>query len=57
MDVPWLRTPGEALLWTAVAAWLLVTAGALRTYTGRGSRPGPEPGPASETEVTSTEQR
>ncbi|MFK4101438.1 tellurite resistance/C4-dicarboxylate transporter family protein [Streptomyces sp. NPDC019531] len=29
VDVPWLRTPGEVLLWIAVAAWLLVAAGAV----------------------------
>ncbi|MCL8011683.1 tellurite resistance/C4-dicarboxylate transporter family protein [Streptomyces sp. AS02] len=34
VDVPWLRTPGEALLWIAVAAWLAVTAGAVLTYAG-----------------------
>ncbi|MDC0765836.1 tellurite resistance/C4-dicarboxylate transporter family protein [Streptomyces sp. HD] len=32
MDVPWLRTPGEVLLWIAVVAWLAVAAGAVRTY-------------------------
>ncbi|GLP67847.1 membrane protein [Streptomyces sp. TUS-ST3] len=34
VDVPWLRTPGEVLLWVAVAAWLAVAAwaaGAART--------------------------
>lgn len=29
MDVSWLRTPGEVLLWIAVAAWLAVAAGAV----------------------------
>ncbi|NUP23528.1 MAG: hypothetical protein HOZ81_47240 [Streptomyces sp.] len=32
LDVPWLKTPGEVLLWIAVAAWLAVAAGAVRTY-------------------------
>ncbi|WP_369171811.1 tellurite resistance/C4-dicarboxylate transporter family protein [Streptomyces sp. R28] len=45
VDVPWLKTPGEVLLWIAVAAWLAVTAGALRAYTGHGS------------DITSTTQR
>lgn len=34
VDLPWLRTPGEVLLWVAVAAWLAVAAwaaGAART--------------------------
>ncbi|MFJ4689850.1 tellurite resistance/C4-dicarboxylate transporter family protein [Streptomyces sp. NPDC088766] len=29
VDVPWLRGPGEVLLWVAVAAWLAVAAGAV----------------------------
>ncbi|MET7731025.1 tellurite resistance/C4-dicarboxylate transporter family protein [Streptomyces sp. NPDC005402] len=29
VDVPWLRTPGEVLLWISVAAWLAVAAGAV----------------------------
>ncbi|WP_371669615.1 tellurite resistance/C4-dicarboxylate transporter family protein [Streptomyces sp. NBC_00289] len=29
VDVPWLRTPGQVLLWIAVAAWLAVAAGAV----------------------------
>ncbi|MGC0338467.1 tellurite resistance/C4-dicarboxylate transporter family protein [Streptomyces sp. SLBN-8D4] len=29
MDVPWLRTPGEVLLWISVAAWPAVAAGAV----------------------------
>jgi len=29
LDVSWLRTPGEVLLWVAVAAWLAVAAGAV----------------------------
>lgn len=28
LDVSWLRTPGQVLLWIAVAAWLAVAAGA-----------------------------
>ncbi|MXM62213.1 hypothetical protein GR925_01815 [Streptomyces sp. HUCO-GS316] len=28
LDVPWLRTPGEVLLWISVAVWLAVAAGA-----------------------------
>ncbi|MEU0407066.1 tellurite resistance/C4-dicarboxylate transporter family protein [Streptomyces griseorubiginosus] len=29
LDVSWLRTPGEVLLWVSVAAWLAVGAGAV----------------------------
>ncbi|MFJ2232735.1 tellurite resistance/C4-dicarboxylate transporter family protein [Streptomyces sp. NPDC087859] len=29
LDVSWLRTPGQVLLWIAVAAWLAVAAGAV----------------------------
>ncbi|MEU9911882.1 tellurite resistance/C4-dicarboxylate transporter family protein [Streptomyces sp. NPDC051001] len=29
LDVSWLRTPGQVLLWIAVAAWLTVAAGAV----------------------------
>ncbi|MDH6517030.1 tellurite resistance protein TehA-like permease [Streptomyces sp. SAI-135] len=29
VDIPWLRTPGEVLLWISVAAWLAVAAGAV----------------------------
>ncbi|MET8828405.1 tellurite resistance/C4-dicarboxylate transporter family protein [Streptomyces sp. NPDC004610] len=29
MDISWLRTPAEVLLWVAVAAWLAVAAGAV----------------------------
>ncbi|MFF3845154.1 tellurite resistance/C4-dicarboxylate transporter family protein [Streptomyces sp. NPDC002328] len=29
LDVPWLKGPGEVLLWIAVAAWLAVAAGAV----------------------------
>ncbi|MEV1066764.1 tellurite resistance/C4-dicarboxylate transporter family protein [Streptomyces sp. NPDC050263] len=29
VDVPWLRGPGEVLLWVAVAAWLVVAAAAV----------------------------
>lgn len=29
LDVSWLRTPGQVLLWVAVAAWLAVAAGAV----------------------------
>ncbi|MEU9332129.1 tellurite resistance/C4-dicarboxylate transporter family protein [Streptomyces sp. NPDC048290] len=31
MDVSWLRTPAEVLLWLAVAAWLVVAAGAIES--------------------------
>jgi tellurite resistance protein TehA-like permease len=31
VDVPWLRTPGEVLLWISVAAWAAVAAGAVRS--------------------------
>ncbi|SDN02323.1 Tellurite resistance protein TehA [Streptomyces sp. cf386] len=34
VDVPWLETPGEVLLWIAVAAWLAVAAGAVLAYAG-----------------------
>ncbi|MFJ6084089.1 tellurite resistance/C4-dicarboxylate transporter family protein [Streptomyces sp. NPDC092369] len=37
VDVSWLRDPGEVLLWVSAAAWLVVAAGALRSYgAGRG---------------------
>jgi tellurite resistance protein TehA-like permease len=37
VDVSWLRDPGEVLLWVSVAAWLVVAAGAVRSYgAGRG---------------------
>ncbi|MGW1216557.1 tellurite resistance/C4-dicarboxylate transporter family protein [Streptomyces sp. NPDC002499] len=36
VDVSWLRDPGEVLLWVSVAAWLVVAAGALRSYTAGG---------------------
>ncbi|MET7455860.1 tellurite resistance/C4-dicarboxylate transporter family protein [Streptomyces sp. NPDC005574] len=36
LDVPWLRTPGEVLLWIAVAAWLAVAAGAASGAYGQG---------------------
>lgn len=29
VDVPWLKGPGQALLWVAVAAWLAATVGAV----------------------------
>ncbi|MFG1672544.1 tellurite resistance/C4-dicarboxylate transporter family protein, partial [Streptomyces sp. Y7] len=45
VDVSWLESPGEALMWIAVAAWLAVAAGALRGYTRLGG------------EVTSTTRR
>jgi len=32
VDVSWLRTPGEVVLWIAVAAWLVVAAGTVRLY-------------------------
>ncbi|MCX5092319.1 tellurite resistance/C4-dicarboxylate transporter family protein [Streptomyces sp. NBC_00365] len=32
MDVPGLRTPGQVMLWIAVAAWLVVAAGTVRYY-------------------------
>ncbi|WP_264924896.1 tellurite resistance/C4-dicarboxylate transporter family protein [Streptomyces sp. A012304] len=35
VDVPWLKGPGQALLWIAVAAWLVVAARAVRS--GRAS--------------------
>lgn len=31
LDLPWLKGPGQVLLWVAVAAWLAVAAGALTT--------------------------
>ncbi|MFJ4783098.1 tellurite resistance/C4-dicarboxylate transporter family protein [Streptomyces sp. NPDC088794] len=37
VDLSWFRDPGEVLLWVSVAAWLVVAAEALRSYTaGRG---------------------
>ncbi|KUO21598.1 hypothetical protein AQJ91_08370 [Streptomyces dysideae] len=45
VDVPWLKGPGQALLWIAVAAWLAVAVGAVRSYT------------APRTAVTSTARR
>ncbi|MEY9993656.1 tellurite resistance protein TehA-like permease [Streptomyces sp. V4I8] len=61
LDVPWLETPGEVLLWITVAAWLAVSAGALWAYThpghssvsGADATPGATPG----TDVTSTTRR
>ncbi|MFE5819888.1 tellurite resistance/C4-dicarboxylate transporter family protein [Streptomyces sp. NPDC056479] len=50
-DVPWLETPGEVLLWIAVAAWLAVTAGAARAYIGSRTPGAPASG------VTSTTRR
>ncbi|MFJ7076040.1 tellurite resistance/C4-dicarboxylate transporter family protein [Streptomyces sp. NPDC098781] len=53
-DIAWLETPGEVLLWVAVAAWLAVTAGAVRSYTGGTAPEGPgDPG----TDITSTTRR
>ncbi len=69
VDVPWLKTPGEVLQWIAVAAWLTVTAAALRTYTGHDTGPGPGPSPepnagaktapgtTPDSDITSTTQR
>ncbi|MDF3142319.1 tellurite resistance/C4-dicarboxylate transporter family protein, partial [Streptomyces sp. T21Q-yed] len=65
VDLPWLKTPGEVLLWIAVAAWLTVTAAALRTYTrqdpGTGPRPDAgtrtDPGTVPGSDITSTTQR
>lgn len=55
------NTPGEVLLWIAVAAWLVVGAGALWAYTHPGyssvSGADAKPGTASETDVTSTTRR
>lgn len=51
VDVPWLETPGEVLLWIAVAAWLAVAVGAAReerTYAAAA---------AEEAELTSTARR
>ncbi|MFC7265826.1 tellurite resistance/C4-dicarboxylate transporter family protein [Streptomyces lutosisoli] len=31
LDIPWLKGPGQVLLWIAVAAWLAVAAGAVRS--------------------------
>jgi len=38
MDAPWLRVPGQVLVWVAVAAWLATAAGAVRS-----ARAGGEP--------------
>jgi tellurite resistance protein TehA-like permease len=45
MDVPGLRTPGQVMLWIAVAAWLVVAAGTVRYYV------------AATAAITSTEPR
>ncbi|MFF4251179.1 tellurite resistance/C4-dicarboxylate transporter family protein [Streptomyces sp. NPDC001663] len=50
LDVPWLETPGEVLLWMAVAAWLAVAAGAVRAYAAAATEP-------TAAEVTSTAPR
>ncbi|MFI6618554.1 tellurite resistance/C4-dicarboxylate transporter family protein [Streptomyces sp. NPDC050528] len=34
LDVSWLRTPGQVLVWIAVAGWLVVAVGAVRFYAG-----------------------
>ncbi|GHH13353.1 tellurite resistance/C4-dicarboxylate transporter family protein [Streptomyces lanatus] len=51
VDVPWLDTPGEALMWVSLAAWLAVAAAALESYRGAASRSGPG------SDVTSTTRR
>ncbi|QOV36156.1 tellurite resistance/C4-dicarboxylate transporter family protein [Streptomyces ferrugineus] len=56
LDVPWLETPGEALTWIAVAAWLAATAAAVRSYTRRPSGDGTG-APPPETGVRSTARR
>ncbi|MGC9536895.1 tellurite resistance/C4-dicarboxylate transporter family protein [Streptomyces sp. UG1] len=56
LDVPWLETPGEALTWIAVAAWLTATAAAVRRYTRRPSKDGTD-APPPETDVRSTARR
>ena len=58
VDVPWLKTPGEVLLWIAVAAWLAVTAGAVWAYTHPGYATGVGPGtkPATTQRPTSRPQ-
>ncbi|MEV6478716.1 tellurite resistance/C4-dicarboxylate transporter family protein [Streptomyces sp. NPDC051576] len=32
VDISWLRTPGEVVLWIAVAVWLVVATGTVRSY-------------------------
>ncbi|MCX4813233.1 tellurite resistance/C4-dicarboxylate transporter family protein [Streptomyces sp. NBC_01239] len=34
LGFPWLRTPGQVLVWIAVAGWLVVAVGAVRFYAG-----------------------
>lgn len=45
VDISWLRTPGEVVLWIAVAVWLVVATGTVRSYL------------AAPSEVTSTGPR
>jgi len=39
LDIPWLEGPGKVLLWVAVAAWLAVAAGAVRSYAAAAAEP------------------
>ncbi|MFH9576077.1 tellurite resistance/C4-dicarboxylate transporter family protein [Streptomyces sp. NPDC017454] len=47
IDVPWLEAPGQALLWIAVAAWLVVAAGALAQARAGLRSPAPDMGTAA----------
>ncbi|MBC2901344.1 tellurite resistance/C4-dicarboxylate transporter family protein [Streptomyces cupreus] len=52
LDVSWLETPGEVLLWIAVAAWLAVAMGAVRA-----ARAYPVSAAAEDADLTSTAPR
>jgi tellurite resistance protein TehA-like permease len=39
-DVPWLKGPGQVLVWIAVAAWLVTLIGTFRSGAARRLRPG-----------------
>ncbi|MEU3733944.1 tellurite resistance/C4-dicarboxylate transporter family protein [Streptomyces sp. NPDC033538] len=47
IDVPWLEAPGQALLWIAVAAWLVVAAGAVAQARAGLRSPAPDMGTAA----------
>ncbi|MFC8103350.1 tellurite resistance/C4-dicarboxylate transporter family protein [Streptomyces sp. NPDC057363] len=47
IDVPWLEAPGQALLWIAVAAWLVVAAGAIAQARAGLRSPAPDMGTAA----------
>jgi tellurite resistance protein TehA-like permease len=57
LDIPWLKGPGRALLWIAVAAWLAVAAGAVRAARTYAAASGARPGPRGRPGITSTRRR